>query len=315
MDESLERLANFYGGVDKIPPHVLLEEQARNNKRKVVVNKAPKVEPVVEVPKEPTPKPKAKKAPAKKPKRTYTRKPKEKENATHNIALKILGPSAGLVSIIALVRTGIIQYQYFERSDNVLIAGMMAALLGLVTFILPSVFIQAIRMRKVFISIITFIATLFFGFIAMRITVYEFDYSKNLTENVVSSEEEVVLRARNRVDDINEYLSSNAELLEEYTIEKNIKLQQQQETDPVNQYWIYNRVQTEIAGIQSKIDSITEENGVLKSEKDLLTQTEGYYTMQITTEEDREVSRELDMPLSIALEVAGPLFLALALFL
>jgi hypothetical protein len=304
MDNAKERLASFYGGEDKIPTHVLLEELGKYKGREMEpVKEEVKVEPVIEKPK---PKPKVKRKP---------RQPKEKENLAHTFALKILGPAAGLVSIIALVRTGLIQYTYFVRFDNQIIAIMMAVLLGLVTYILPSVSIQAFRMKRFVLGGIALLATLFFGYIAMDITVREFEESKVSIESGITEQEEQVLRARNRVEDIDSELVTIEQELSEYGIEKSLKLGEQSELDPVNQYWIYNRIGTEITEIDGVIASLRLNRESLNNEKRDLTKVDGYYTLQITNEADRERARSLDQPLAIGLEVVGPLLLVFALFL
>lgn len=302
-NKEIKRATDFYEG--DVPLSVKLEAMNRNAKG----IKVEETTPVVEALKPKTTRRRKKKAPTK----PSTPRKSSKKNKAHEFALRILGIGAAIITVLAVLRTGYIQFEYFNRDSGWLVAGVMAAIIGLVTVITPSAAIKAFQTKRYALGVLATVTALGFGYIAASITISELEESRTTSVTQLTDEQEAVLKARGEVESIDSRLIPMNESLVELRQERALKVQAISEVDARNAVWLHNKLTNEKVVIDEAIASKEAEIKSLEDRKVVLTNTDGYYTMVIVEEVSK--ADDLDAPLAIGLEVIGPIMLILALFL
>ena len=300
--DSIRRIESWYSG--KCPPDILADELRCS------------VEDAIKILTEYKPSAVNDKKPVSKPVPKKVTKPVEElghSDLLYKGAKKFLPYGSAIIAMIALARSFMFTYSYFYRTDSVLSAIFMALLFGLVGYLSPSICILAYKAKRYVVLSIAFILFVLFGWLNTYITVQELDVSKDNKEVVVSVEEEMVLKARDRVTAIDVELVNIESGIVRANAEYNSVLAKSNEPDLKS--WEYNRHRTNLANVKESITKYENDRTTLNNEKKELTSLAGYYTMDVTTKEDKQSVRSMDMVYAISLEVVGPIFLVFALFL
>ena len=231
----------------------------------------------------------------------------------HSVAQHVLPFGAGIIAIIALGRSVLFTFNYFSRTDSFYSAVFMAILFGMVGYLAPSITMLAYKSRRWFIGIGALLAFLLFGWINIYITVQELNITKIEKELVVTDNQEEIIKARKRVEQITIDISALQSSIGTDKREYGVVLAKSAEPEITTNE--YNRHRNNLGVINERIAEKENSILLLRNEETLLTSLDGYYTMVIVTEGDKQEARRMDAVFAISLEVIGPLFTAIALFL
>lgn len=242
-------------------------------------------------------------------KRTVRKKP----DPVHKVALSVLPYGAGVIAVIALGRSILFTYNYFTRTENIITAVFMAVLFGLVGYLAPAISILSFQLRKWFIFLFAFGAFVLFSWINIYITVEELNMNKVQRETQVVNVQEEVISARRRVPILEQELIRVQEslVLDKREFDGVLALS----LTPGIPSWEYNRHRLNLATIRERIDGKENQIKSITDERNLLTSLEGYYTYIEVTEQDKEEARRMDSVFALSLEVIGPIFATIALFI
>lgn len=264
---------------------------------------------------------------ATKPKTTRKRKPNKRKTVTttpkpmrkkqlkfHDIALKFLPWITTLISIIALVRSIIFTYNYFNRLNGVIEAIAISILFGLVVFIMPAVFIASIQRKNVLTSILSFIAFIIFAYMNVNITINEVDAMRNDREQIILNDtQQEVIRARNRVEEIGIELAEIADNLDSKKIEWKAIFDKTQANGIES--WEYNRHRTNLKTNEADQAVLESKRTALREEQVQLTNIPEYYTMIVLDQSTMNNDRRIDLSFALALEGIGPIAVIVSMFL
>jgi hypothetical protein len=300
--EAIKRIKKWYG---VCPPEVLADSLH------CTVEEAKQIIEVIDVPTEkvvPEKKPPVKRAPRKK----VEPKVEPVKPIKHNeLAMKVLPVAAVIIALLAVTRSIIFTFSYFNRTESFFIALLMATLFGLVSIIGPSVAIYAVKSKRITMAVFALFIYGIFTYMNVDIVVKELDVSKTTIEAKVDTNVDKVLAARARVSDIDRQVNDLTIQINDDRVER-IAVQAKAE---LVDGWEYNRHRNNLAVLKDRIDANEVNKALLLSEKNSLTTIDGYYSMVVESESDRDSKRNLDYVLGFSLEVVGPVFTIFALFL
>lgn len=318
MTMRVDELRRAYGKTSQIPVHSLMEvlnidEQTARNMLVELITKERETAPVVVQNKKPVRRRRVKRK-AQPEVKKVTRKPKAKRNLFHELALTILPVLSIIIAIVAIGRSVLFTFNYFNRFNGSWEALSMAVLFSGVIFVMPSVIISSIQNKKWLVTIISSIAFLMFASLNVYIAVSEIDSMRSAKEaNTLTVEQQEVIQARSRVADID----SEMEDIDTTLIDKKREWQFlfNQSSVSIDNIDLYNRLRSNLQTTEEEMEVLKNKKETLRSEKKLLTALEGYYTMQVLTEEDMNNSRAMDTLYALSLEYISAGILVIVMFL
>ncbi|HPC09950.1 MAG TPA: hypothetical protein PLN85_02610 [archaeon] len=260
----------------------------------------------------------------KKPKRKYTKRKKENTKiniiqaiSTHNVPLQVIRVISTLVSIIAIIRTFFYDYVYYRTIDNPFFAGILSALLVMVSFTSPQVLLYAYKNKRHFITLIATLFIILSSYYSIFVS-KEVIKLKRIQNNVsISTEQEKVIKARERVKELD---SLEVILLQNKEIELRERNSLQEATEKLiadnkTNTKEFDTLRTRLAGVKQRYDDIDKQLQELYKERKELQSIDGYYSSYVKTEKDIEIEFSMDLVFAIFLDFTGPVFLAFSLFL
>lgn len=260
----------------------------------------------------------------KKPKRKYTKRKKENTKiniiqaiSTHSVPLQVIRIISTLVSIIAIIRTFFYDYVYYRTIDNPFFAGILSALLVMVSFTSPQVLLYAYKNKRHFITIVSALFIILSSYYSIFVS-KEVIKLKRIENNVsISTEQEKIIKARERVKELD---SLEVILLQNKEIELRERNSLQEATEKLiadnkTNTKEFDILRTRLAGVKQRYDDIDKQLQELYKERKELQSIDGYYSSYVKTEKDIEIEFSMDLVFAIFLDFTGPVFLAFSLFL
>lgn len=261
-----------------------------------------------------------------KKKRPATRRKKEKAPVT---VPKVIEPEAGLhelpvgaikwmsliISVTALVRAFMYAFEYFCRADPPVYAALMAGMIAMVTFVSPQIFIIGWRQKQLIVGLFSLALVLVFVWVSIQITIDVLDYSRTAKDNNHEVQNEQIIRARDRVTQIDNEIEKASKEVEIDVKERDILTRSLEslvgkETTPA-----YVDTRTRLNSAKKRIDTNNQLIAAKENERNSLKNTSGYFTALVKTSDKKASERNLDTAFAIGLDIVGPAFLCFSLFL
>jgi len=257
----------------------------------------------------------------KKPKTTKkatTKKVKVDTKLKHTeVPLGVIKVISALVSMIAVVRTFAYDYIYYLTLDHPFFAMMLAALLVMVSFTSPQVVIYAWEKRNIFIGIIALIFVVLSSYYSIFVTKETIRLKRESNNIELTTNQEEVIRARVRVDEI---LILEKQLLSDREVEARERDSLQSASEKLiaerkDGSWEYNSMRTRLAASKERYDNLSKQILAIQDERNRLRSIDGFYSQHVKTDKEKTIESSRDLVFAIFLDFVGPVFMAFSLFL
>ncbi|MGD9679030.1 MAG: hypothetical protein AB7V16_11870 [Vulcanibacillus sp.] len=235
----------------------------------------------------------------------------------HEVPLGIVKIISLLVSLIAIVRTFAYDYLYYLALDHPFFALLLAALLVMVSFTSPQVMIYAWKRRNILVGLISLAFVVLSSYYSIFVTKEIIRLKRNTNNIELSLSQEEVIRARERVKEIN-VLESQLFTDREIELRERNSLQLASEKlidERKDNTWEYNSMRTRLIASKDRIDSISNRITELQEERKELQNVDGFYSQHVKTEDEKNIESSRDLVFAIFLDFTGPVFMAFSLFL
>lgn len=251
----------------------------------------------------------------KKPRKPYTFKKKGFD--LHDIPLPVIRIASVIISVIAIIRSFGYIFSYFTRVDIPFFAVLMALLLVLVSFLSPQVFLISIKQKKYFVTLLSTCIFLVFMYINIFVTTSGLSYARNQSDYYVASGQENIVKAKRRLEEL---VVKETRIMTDYTKDGKEYDTLLIEFDRLTAEGLigtanYNNTRTRLAEAKKRYDADKASLELIDTERIELNKVEGIDSVIIKTEDIKKKESSIDLVFAIALDIAGPIFMAFALFL
>lgn len=313
LNQTLSSTVEFYRG--NPPMDVLARElQVDENEARLLLKEYLAVNPYqAPAPVVKKPRRAAKRRSAKKTSPQTDAAPKKKPLKLHGIPVGALPWIAVIIGLIATGRSFFYVYDYFTRVDGVFAGILMGALFSGVSTMAPTIAIYAYTLRKWVIMGVAGLAFVIFGIFNVYVTTQELDYQKSVKETTLLSEQENIVRARDRIATLKEEVPKYQASIKSEESERDLTFTN------IQNYKVgsveFNRLTNRWSTLKDSIKANKAELEKKKAERTTLESIEGVYSTKVLTVQDMENKRAMDTVFGIGLEAVGPIFIAIAFFL
>ncbi len=252
-------------------------------------------------------------------------KPKPRKKATvvnkkevkHEIPLPVIRVISVIITLIAIVRTFAYDIIYYNTLEHPFFALIMSALLVLVSFTSPQVFLFAWKNRNWLVGVISLAFIILSSYYSIFVTSEVVRIKRESNNLTLAQSYEGVVKARIRVEEINT-------LEQQLLVDKEIELRERNSLQLASEQliaerkdgtWEYNSMRTRLVASKERYDAITKQIQDLQTERNELRNIDGFYSTTIKTEEDIKQESSRDLVFAVFLDIAGPVFMSFSLFL